>query len=184
MFAAALLCKLLAECQSVTASVFCNSVFSVLVYTNNVLGQRSAGDFSLQKPEKFTGKRPAITKQGYHHRLLLWSVRLREQARGGLPPSRLLVGKHRKHGDFSQTWLVSVCVLSVNRTSCVKLEMHFPLASHSPKDALEGWRCMLNYHGNPFLFVPAEDWLHGQPRPGTCAVSSRSQPVFGDDCGG
>lgn len=157
MFAAALLCKSLAERESVMALAFCNSVFSILVYTNNVLGQRSAGDFSLQKPEKFPGKLPAITKHGYHHRLFLWGMRLREQAHGGLSPLPLFAcwKTHRKRGNFSQTWLMSVCVLSVNRTSCVKLEVHFPLTSHSPQDALGEWRCTLNYHGNLFLFVPA-----------------------------
>lgn len=71
VFAAALLYKSLAEHDSVTASEFCNSVFSVLVYTNDILGLRRAGDFSLQETEKFPGKLQAITKHGHNHQLLL-----------------------------------------------------------------------------------------------------------------
>lgn len=85
-----------------------------------------------------------------------------------------------KYDNFSQTWLR---MLLVNRTGCVKLEMHFPLASHSPKDALAERRHMLNYHGNSFLFCPSCSVLHGQPQPGTHAGSGRSQPVFWGDCG-
>lgn len=71
VFAAALLYKSLAEHDSVMASEFCNSVFSVLVYTNDILGLRSVGDFSLQEPEKFPGKLQVITKHGHNRGLLL-----------------------------------------------------------------------------------------------------------------
>lgn len=80
VFAAALLYKWLAEHDSVTASEFCNSVFSVLVYTNDILGLRSAGDFSLLEPEKFLGKLQAITKHGHNHGLLLWGTWVGGQA--------------------------------------------------------------------------------------------------------
>lgn len=85
-FAEALLYKSFAEHDSVTASEFCNSVFSVLVYTNDILGLRRAGDFSLQEPEKFPGKLQAITKHGRNHGLLLWGMWLRGQAGWGLSP--------------------------------------------------------------------------------------------------
>lgn len=125
------------------------TVFPILVYTNDILGLRGAGDFSLQEPEKFPGKLKAITKQGCNHRLVLWGMWLRGQAGGGLSPFLFSCWKtYGKYDNFSQTWLMSVCILSVNRAGCVELEIHFPLTSHSPKDALGEWRRMLNYHGN------------------------------------
>lgn len=88
-----------------------------------------------------------------------------------------------KYDNFSQTWLMLVRMLLVNRAGCVKLEMHFPLTSHSPKDAQGERRRMLNYHGNAFLFCPSCRVLHSQPRPGRQVVLGRSQPIFWDGCG-
>lgn len=88
-----------------------------------------------------------------------------------------------QYDNFSPTWLMLAYMLSVNRAGCVKLEMHFPLTSHSPKDALGEWRCMLNYHGNSSLFSPGCRVLHSQPRPGTRAASGGSQPIFWGGCG-
>lgn len=86
VFAAALLCKSLAEHDSVTASEFCNSMFSVLVYTNDIFGLRRAGDFSLWEPEKFPGKLKTIAKHDRDPGFLLWGMWFRGQAGGGLSP--------------------------------------------------------------------------------------------------
>lgn len=115
------------------------------------------GDFSLEEPEKFSGKLRAITRAGNNHVLLLRVTWVGGQA--GAVSCSFSFSCQKPYGErdnSSQTCLMSACMLSVNRAGCVKLETHFQLTSHSPEDAQTGWvlgvwRHTVNYHGNSFL---------------------------------